>query len=233
MALKQKQNDIPLPARGNVPARLARIIEIGEHETKFGIKDQVVFYYSLPTRIIDLEGSDFHGRQSLVKTFNMTMSTSEKSNLVEDHIDVLDPNFDLSAEVIDLSPLLTRPIYVQLEHNEGADGRVYCNIVNTMGVPEGMEVGELDTTPWHFDFDNPDPDVWTKYMSDFIKEKIQSARNYKGSAVESMVMKLEAMSGKDENPQPAETNTQGVQAEQEQPAVELPADDINDDDIPF
>ncbi len=199
MALKKQKNLIPIPDQGTVPARLARVIEIGEQMTvKYGVKNQVWLFYSLPTRIIDVPESDFHGKQSMVRTAPMTMSMNEKANLV-DHIKALDPTFDLDAEEAFLTPLIGKACYVTLEHNEDTQKNVtYCNIVNVMGVPEGQEVGDLDTTGFHFDYDYPDVDIWTRFISDFVKEKIQGAVNYPGSAVEEMVMRLEAMQGNSE-----------------------------------
>lgn len=196
MALKKQVSNIPIPDAGTIPARLARIVEIGQHQTQFGVKDQLWMWYSLPTRLIDQPESDFHGKQHMIKTAPISMSANERSSLVTQHINILAPKFDLNSSTMDLGVLLNRPAYLTVVHNEAKDkDRTYANIGNTMSVPEGMEVGELDTTPFYFDFDNPDLDVWTKYLSDYIKEKIQSALNYKGSAVEDMVMRLEAMSG--------------------------------------
>jgi len=195
--LKKQKNLIPTPERGNIPARLARIVEIGDHPSgpggKFGVKSLVQLYFSLPTRIIDAPESQFHGKQHMVRTAPLNLSSSDKATLVKDYIKVLDPSFDTSLEEMSLAPLLNKTIYLTIDNNE-TDTGTFTNIMNTMGVPEGMEVGALDTTPWHHDFDQPDEDVWVTKMNDKQREKIQSALNYEGSGTERMVMKLEAMS---------------------------------------
>lgn len=225
MALKKQKNSIPLPEPGNIPARLARIVEIGEHQTKWGVRPQVYLYFSLPTRIIDAPESDFHGKQHMVRSAPLNYSSNEGSALVKDFLMVMDPKFDINQDEMRLDSFLTKPIYLTIDNKETDKGD-YCNIMNTMGVPDGMPVGDLDTNPFIFDFDYPDPDVWRKYIGDYQKKKIMSAVNYHGSAVEAMVQKLEAMSAETEAPKPAQ---------EEAPAAPKPEGvglDI-EDDIPF
>jgi hypothetical protein len=175
------------PAEGTIPARVARIIEIGEHATKFKAKDQVQIWFSLPTRLIADEG-DYQGKQHMVRTQRMTKSSNEKAALM-DYVRVL------NKDATSLADLLDKPCYLTVVHNEvdGAKGKAtYANIMGVMSVPEGMTVGALDTEPFYFDFDNPSAVVWEKNLWDGIREVIKSANNYKGSAVERMVLGLEA-----------------------------------------
>lgn len=180
---------IPIPDTGTVPARLARVIEVGVHDTFYGEKDQVILYYSLPTRIIDEEQSDYHGKQHMIRTAPLRKSSSEKATLME-HVRVLNP------AATDLDQLLNQPCFLTIIHNEvesGGSKRTFANINNIVDVPEGMEVGALDTTPFYFDFENPDEDIWNNFLWDNLREQIKSALNYQGSAVEEMVLRLEAM----------------------------------------
>lgn len=239
MALKKQKSSIPNPEPGNIPARLVRIIEIGEHTTKFGPKDQVYLHFNLPTRIIDAPDSDYHGKQHMVRTAPLNLSSSPKAGLVKDYIKVLDPSFKVEVGA-SLSPLLGKAIYLTIDNHETETGE-FCNIMNTMGMPEGMPVGEADTTPFCFDFDNPDPDVWHKYIPDYLKEKIQKALNYKGSAVEAMVLKLEAMQGGQtesvrHTEEPVQTTLQQPEVNNTAPTaspVGQQAGDVIVDDIPF
>ena len=136
MALQKQKNRLPRPAEGTIPARLARIIEIGEHlsgpKGVYGLKPMVQLYFSLPTRIIDAPDSDYHGKQAMVKSRNLNMSSSNKSSLVKDYIKVIKPSFDLSLDSMPLGPLVNLPLYVQIEWNDGDDGEEYTNIINTM-----------------------------------------------------------------------------------------------------
>lgn len=189
MTLKESSKQFTIPDEGIVPARLARIIEIGEHMTDYGVKDQVYLYYSLPTRLIEDEG-DYQGKQHMVRTQPMKNSDSEKAALW-DHRKVLNPN------TRDLSALLNQGAFLTLTHNtveKQGQKRTFCNITGVSGVPEGMEVGELDTTQFYFNFDIPDADIWAK-LGDFTQNKIKEALNYSGSEVEKMVLHLEAMAG--------------------------------------
>lgn len=181
---------IPVPDRGVVPARVARVIEIGEHDTHYGLKDQLVIFYSLPTRLIDAPDSDFHGKQHMIRSKPLKKSSNEKAALMTDHINVLNP----AARSLD--ELLTLPCFVTIDHNEvesGGESRTFANITQVSGVPEGIDVGELDTEPFYFSFDEPDEDIWQNQLWDRIREQIMEAKNYPGSAVEKMVLRLEAM----------------------------------------
>ncbi len=189
MALKEAGKQFTIPAEGIVPARLARIIEIGEHNTDYGVKDQLYLYFSLPTRLIEDEG-EYQGKQHMVRTQPMKNSDSEKAALW-DYRSVLGPNTDRLADLIDQAAFLT------LTHNtveKAGKSRTFCNITNVSGVPEGMEVGALDTTGFYFDYDNPDADVWVK-IGEFTQNLIKDSLNYSGSYVEKMVLHLEAMQG--------------------------------------
>jgi hypothetical protein len=191
MGMKQPGKQLTLPAEGNVPARLVRVVELGEHDTDYGVKDQVQLWYSLPTRLIEDEG-EYLGKQHHVRSQRMKNSTSQKASLW-DHRAALDPS------TVNFNELLGKPCYVQLKHNEVEKGGVtntYCNIIALSAVPEGVtEIGELDTTAFYFDFDHPDADVWRNRLWDGLRETIQSAVNYDGSAVQDMVMRLDAMEG--------------------------------------
>ena len=178
-----------IPDVGTVPARLARVIEIGIHDSKFGEKDQVVLFYSLPTRIIDQEESDYHGKQHMIRTAPLRKSSADKATLMK-HVNVL------NKEATDLDQLLDQPCFLTIIHNEvesAGTKTTYANISNIVDVPEGLIVGDLDTTKFYFDFENPDEDIWTQYLWDNLREQIMSAVNYQGSAVEEMVLRLEAM----------------------------------------
>ncbi len=183
----KQQSNIPIPAAGVVPMRLARVIEIGVHDTFYGEKDQVILFYSLPTRIIEEEG-DYQGKQHMIRTAPLRKSSSDKATLME-HINVLNPMAEnLGSDILD------HPCFGTIIHNEvesGGASRTFANIQSVSGVPEGMEVGPLDTTPFYFDYDNPDEDIWTQYLWDNIRDQIKEAKNYPGSAVEEMVLRLD------------------------------------------
>ena len=187
---KSSGPQLPVPAAGVVPARVARIVEIGEHDGKYGVKDQLHIWYSLPTRLIDAPDSDYHGMQHMVRTAPLRKSSAPKASLMTDHINILKP------DCVSLDQLLTLPCFLTIIHNEvesGGETRTYANIGQVSGVPEGIEVGELDTEPFYFSFDEPDQDIWENHLWDRIREQIMSAENYPGSAVEDMVLRLKAM----------------------------------------
>jgi len=178
------------PTPGVVPARVARVIEVGEHETRWGVKDLLYIYYSLPTRLIDAPGSDFDGKQHMVRTAPLRKSSSDKASLMTDHINILKPDAQ------ELGELLNQPCFATIDNNDvqsGNEVRTYTNIIQISGVPEGVVVGELDTPQFYFSYDEPNEDIWNDMLWDRIREQIKSALNYQGSAVEEMVLRLEAM----------------------------------------
>lgn len=180
---------IAIPDAGVVPMRLARVIEIGEHDTFYGVKDQVILFYSLPTRIIEDEGSDYNGKQHMIRTAPLRKSSSDKATLME-HVNVLLPT------ATSLGMLLDQPCFGTIIHNEvesSGNSRTFANIQSVSGVPEGMVVGALDTNPIYFDFENPDEDIWNDVLWDAMRDQIKGANNYPGSKVEEMVLKLAAM----------------------------------------
>lgn len=183
-------SNIPLPDAGIVGARLARVIEVGVHDTFYGEKDQVILFYSLPTRIIEEEG-EYQGKQHMIRTAPLRKSSSDKATLME-HVNVLMPT------ATSLGQLLDQPAFVTIIHNEvesQGSSRTFANIQSISGVPEGMEVGALDTTPFYFNFDEPDEDIWNDSLWDALREQIMTAKNYPGSEVEKMVLRLAAMQG--------------------------------------
>lgn len=187
---KPERKQLPLPKEGVIPARVARIVEIGKHQVyTYGDKHLVQIWYSLPTRLIEDPTSEYNGKQSMVKTKRMTKSSDEKASLM-DHVRAVKPSARSLGELLD------QPCYIDLKHNtvnKEGENRTYANIMNVMAVPEGIQVGPLDTTPFYFDYDNPDPDVWSKNLWDDIRDLIKASKDYKGSKVEAMVLRLEAM----------------------------------------
>jgi hypothetical protein len=181
---------IPNPDAGVVPARLARVIETGIHDTFYGEKDQVILFYTLPTRVIDMPDSDYHGKQHMIRTAPLRKSSSEKATLME-HINVLNPSAtNLGTDI------LNQPCFLTIVHNEvdsGGESRTFANIGQVSGVPEGIDVGEGDTEQFYFSFDEPNEDIWQNKLWDNIREQIMEAKNYPGSAVEEMVLRLKAM----------------------------------------
>ena len=108
-----------------------------------------------------------------------------------EHINVLNP---LATNLGD--DILNAACFTTIVHNEvesGGESRTFANMSQISGVPEGLEVGALDTEPFYFSFDAPDEDVWQNKLWDGIRQQIMSAKNYSGSAVEAMVLKLAAV----------------------------------------
>ena len=100
------------------------------------MKDQVVIWYSLPSRLIEEEG-DYQGKQYMIRTAPMKKSSSDKASLME-HVNCLYP------PATSLDQLLEKPCFVTIVHNEvesGDQSRTYANISQVSGVPEGIPVG--------------------------------------------------------------------------------------------
>jgi hypothetical protein len=189
MGMRTKSsNPISLPAEGTVPARLVKVVEIGEQETGYGVKPLVFLHYNLVTRFIEDEG-DYQGKQYQVRSQPLNNSANEAANLY-DHRLALG-----KTDTVDYNELLGLPAMVTIKHNDvesGGQKKTYANIINVSPIPEGYDVPEADVDLEYFNFDDPDSEIWES-LGDWYQGKIKEAKDYPGSKVEEMVLHLEAM----------------------------------------
>jgi hypothetical protein len=176
---KPKFDTTPVPD-GMHPARIARVIEQGEHETVWQgeakVNPKVSIMFVLGDTFIELKQDDGSvEKKGKAVFFNSTLSSHERSKLMGIISSV-------KPDCTNLGQLVNLPCLVQTEMNGD-----YCNIKSVTPIIAGMDIKELDCDSYYFSYDEPSKEIWDK-LHDKTKEKLMSAKNYKGSAVEAMVL---------------------------------------------
>lgn len=191
-APKPAGKDYGIAKAGVQMARLVSIVEIGEQPRSFKGQEkspavQLNFTFELPKDRIEIEDDDGKSvsKPRWVSINNVNFFTDDKARLVE-IVKALDPNGEADGQ---LANLVGRPCFVTLEHKE-YEGKAYAKIASISGVPEGMEVPELENEPRVFDWDTPTQAAWDA-LPEWTREKITTALNYKGSRVELLLNKGE------------------------------------------
>lgn len=178
-------------------ARCARIIEIGQqHSPKFdrededtgeiipAIYDKAVIIFALSNVLFEYEG--LGQKQAFISNrYGITKSSGERSTMRQ-YTRALDPKGTTTS----LKQWLTLPCQVSVRHTT-KDGKTYANLDSVAPILPGLPIPELDTEAWMFEWDNPDPALWTK-IPDHTKELIKGAWNFKGSKVEAMLNNMVA-----------------------------------------
>lgn len=158
---------------GLYPARLARIIELGDQEDKYGVKSRVIFAFTIPSQTIEIEGEK---KQRMQMTFPLN-KTSNPDSTVAKYVKALG-----GATWEDI---IGKPCMIEITHKETNKGP-RANITNVTRPVHGMEIPEPDCDVFIFDFDNPSKEVYDK-LSEFRQDQIKEAVNFQGSKVERML----------------------------------------------
>ena len=208
---------------GTYMTRIVQVIDLGEQvhtDWKTGepvldersgepiYQHKVLITFEFPTERITVDGEDLPRWQSK----DYTLSMHEKAALVG-LIKSADPTAKLKG--YNLTNLIDKPVMATISTTGGGNAKVS----GVTGVPKGIPVPPLENDPRTFDMSNPDSEVWDN-LPKWQQEKIQSARNYPGSALEDLL----------ENPK----NDSRVKTNKPAKAQEDdPVQEQFDDDIPF
>lgn len=165
---------------GLYPARLARVIELGDQEDKYGVKTKVVLAFTIPSETIEVDGEQ---KQRMMMTFPLNHTTNPDATLMK-YMEAL--NGTTWEEVI------TNPVMIEIKHKV-VNGVTRMNINSVSKAPkknpytgEEFVVPEPDCDVYIFDWDNPSKEVFEK-LSDFRQEQIKSAVNYQGSPLQQLL----------------------------------------------
>lgn len=180
MALNPKEPesrgvDYELPEEATYMGRLARVIELGKHEDKYGEKDRVVFGFLVPEMTINIDGVE---KQRMFWTFPLNKKNNAEATVIK-YMKALNP------EAAGYEDIMGKPCGIEFKHKT-VDGTTRANIANITRPMRGVDVPEPDCDVYFFDFENPSREVWDK-LSENRQEKIKSALNYEGSAVQEML----------------------------------------------
>lgn len=181
MALKLKESggSFPIVSDGPHMARLVSIIDLGvQSQPDYnGEKRNPVQKIQLTFEVVDELLSD--GSVPLVFE-TVTNSSHEKSTLVK-VLNALGLK-DLGAN-FDIGQALGRPVQLNIEHRTTQKGRTFPKITAYMPARANADVAEAKTDLALFDYDEPDLALLGS-MPVFMIEKLKSALNFSGSAVQ-------------------------------------------------
>lgn len=158
---------------GLYPARLARVIELGDQEDKYGVKTKVVLAFTIPSETIEIDGEK---KQRMMMTFPLNLTTNPDATLMK---------YMKALNGTNWESVINKPCMIEITHKEVA-GVTRMNITNVVKPMAGLTVAEPDCDVYIFDFENPDKEVFGK-LSEFRQDQIKQAVNYHGSAVEKML----------------------------------------------
>ena len=186
---KESKPQFELIAEGPHPARCSRIIEIGEQESQYGVQTKVIIAFNVTDSFITM--SDGTQKQRMISNpFGITMSNNEKSTMAQ-YTKALNPR------AADLGDFLNRTCQVSVIHYK-KDDIVRDRLDSVAPIIPGLQIPELDITPFWFKWDAPEVEQW-ELIPEFTQNLIRNAKNFKGSAVEDMIKAYEA-SGTKETP---------------------------------
>jgi len=178
---KETKTQFELIPEGPHPARCSRIIEIGEQESQYGVQTKVIIAFNVTDSFIKL--SDGTEKQRMISNpFGINMSNNEKSTMAQ-------YTKALNARASSLGDFLERPCQVSIIHYK-KDDTVRDRLDAVAPIIPGLQIPELDITPFWFKWDAPEVEQWA-LIPEFTQKLIMQAVNYKGSAVEDMVKTLE------------------------------------------
>ncbi len=166
-------------------ARCARVIEIGEQESKahpeYGIKNKAVIVFSIPAVLMKFKDEE---KQAFISNpFGIPMTNHEKSSMKQ-YTRALSPVEGNLGGFLEQ----TCQVYIKHQPSKTSDNTVQ-KIDSVSPLLPGTPVGDLDTEPFWFQWDKPDPVLYA-LIPEFQQQMISEAVNYSGSLVEQMVIAL-------------------------------------------
>ena len=163
-------------------ARCVRVIEIGKQYSQLYDSEQnkVVIVFSIPGVTMEILGEE---KQKFISNpFGITISNNDRSTMRQ-YARALCP-----AGGSNLGDFLDKPCQIYVKHVTKSD-RTMDRLDSVSPILPGIQVPELDTEPFWFQWNKPDVNHWVK-IPNFTQELIKQATNYPGSYVEEMVNSL-------------------------------------------
>ena len=165
--------DYPTLEIGGYPAYVVGITDIGLHDTKFGLKHQIVFTFELPLN----KGSDGRPYHMVNK---YTLSLNEKANLRKD-LEQMKGKIPAEKlqdqEFVDtiFQKALGTAIQISVGQYTNKEGYVN-NCVDQVGrAVKGMEYPPVEGDMWLLDLDNFDQAVFEK-LPEWLQKKVTEGR---------------------------------------------------------
>ena len=173
----QNKKDFGRLEDGPVLARIVSVVDMGNQDqtdwqTGEATKpqDKVLITFETPEECITYEkdGEEVTAPRWIGKDY--TISMHEKAGLYK-LIMAIKPDLE------SLDELLNTPCQITIGSTSGNKAK----IIGVSKPMKGLEVGELKNDTFHFDFGNPNMDLFKK-LPDWIQGKIKDANDYNGFA---------------------------------------------------
>lgn len=192
--------EIELIEVGSHMARVIGVVDLGVHlKKKFrdDEEDTFVRFIELTYELChcfmkDDDGNDLEDKPRWISEFFPWYSLKSDKAKSTSRYNAIDPGHKFKG---DWSQLINGPVGVTVVHNEKGS-RTFNNVGDVTPIPKGIEIPPLKNDPLIFSMDNPDKSVWDR-LPQWKKEKITSAKNFKGSPVEEMLSAEEGSSNKE------------------------------------
>lgn len=222
--------DQPDLEAGAYPARIVQIIDLGlqpqrpyKGEDKPPAYEISLTYELVDSFMVDEEGNEILDKPRWVsETFPLRPLDSDLATSTK-RLNAIDPEGVFEG---DFTQTLETPVTVTLVINK-KDGKVYTNVANvaTMRPRDAAKCPELVNEPRFFDLDEPNLEIFNNFPK-WIKEKIQSNLNYKGSVLEGLLGDTPVVD------KPAEQKKRAPKKQvEEEPAFD--PDNQDDSDVPY
>ena len=158
---------------GLYPARLARVIELGDQEDRYGVKTKAVLAFTIPSQTMEIEGEQ---KQRMMMTFPLNQTSNPDATLMKYMKALGGATWD---------DVLGKPCTIEISH-KNVNGVERMNITNVVKPMAGADIPMPDCDMYVFDFENPNKEVFDK-LSEYRQTEIKNAVNYQGSKVQSML----------------------------------------------
>lgn len=139
------------------------LVDVGEQESHFGVKPQVIIGWELPEQAMD------DGRPMSISAI-YTNSLSSKANLRADLEGWRGRAFtDEELAGFDLRAIAGKPCLLSVKHNTKGD-KVYANVHAVMAMMKGAQVPKMHNETLVYSVDEPDPKVYES-LPEWVRKK--------------------------------------------------------------
>ena len=165
-----EKREYDLIDEGLYGAKVARIIELGDQETKYGVKSQVVIGFTIPSLTVEV-GDEM--KQRMMWTFPMNQTSNPDSKLMK-YIKAI------KADAVHMNELINQPCMLEIAHTDPKpDGTIYANISNITKPMAGMEIDDADIDTFMYEFENGEDEVFDQ-LGEYRQKQIREAVNFGG-----------------------------------------------------
>lgn len=170
MATKPNGTQRELIPTGLHEAILIWIVDLGQQDTPWGYKQQVMFTFELCKQLIKIEGEGF--KPKVISTRPLTPFITPESNLGK----LLMGWFGkLPDEVLDLRKLVGQHCMVNVVHNDGNDGNTYANIGSIAPATKECKKIEQFHDSIVFEFGK---DQLPEILPEWIRNKVMQSKDW-------------------------------------------------------